>query len=194
MNQVFRKMEKEMKKIIVLVALLTSLSAVFAFRSGDLLVGGNIELGTAKIFKNSGRLFVLGIQPQLTAFATKNIAADVAIEYAYLGDKEGSISLWGFGGGGKCLYKTYYVGMSYHYEKTSVDRFITLDSYGYEANSLVPKVGFLAPIASNVYLDVQAYYKFSIGDIKVTGATDPIDDFSYFGIRLGLLAHPNPRQ
>lgn len=196
-NQSDRKLEKDMKKYIMIIALLMAISAVFAFKSGDLLFGGNFEFAFNN--QNSEPYYLIGVMPQFGVFVTKNIAAELNMGYVRLvkdveyEEDDDILKIANYGGGLRFFLKNYYAGLVCNYEDGSRDRPSDWGDYKYRALLLSPKVGVMAPLTPNIYIDLHTYYRFAVKEPEITESGGKVSNMDRFGIRAGLMVRPGSK-
>lgn len=182
-----------MKKFIMIFVALLSVSGAFAFQAGDVLMGGDLEVATFRAWDGE-RYILLGIIPQFSGFVTDHITADLTLNCMAIGCNNRYVATATIGAGSRYFLNKMYAGIDFHYEMGGDRNYYSSRGFEYGGMLLTPKVGTLAAVVRDVYLDLQVYYMLGIGDIKVTGQGDRINNLNMFGIRVGFVVHPNSKQ
>ncbi len=171
-----------MKKSLIILIALMAVSTVFAFQSGSLMFGGQIGYSSYKASNNDDALTAIVFAPQISRFVMENLSADLILSYASSSQGKNSNSSFGIGVGGRYFFKNIYGGLDFTYEVLQVQ--IPRVGVSQNAMYLTPKIGYLAPIAPNTYVDLQARYKLGVG--KYSGNFHGDNEESNFGILVGL--------
>jgi len=170
-----------MKRTVVLLFCLVFAVSAFAFEQGTKTAGGWIGFESYKMDSDSDAVTAIEIMPRVGYFVIDNVCVDVLLSYANVNSKDWDdpITEFGLGLGGRYFYDKIYGGAGFMME--SSDNGTTKMS----ANYLALYVGYLYPLAANVYLDAGFMYEMGIG--KYGGDWDDFDnEESGFSLGVGL--------
>ncbi len=170
-----------MKRTFVLLFCLVFAVSAFAFEQGTKTAGGWIGFESYKMSSDADAVTAIEIMPKVGYFVIDNVCVDVLFSYVNVNSKNWNdpITEFGLGLGGRYFYDKIYGGAGFMME--SSDDGVTKMS----ANYLALFVGYLYPIATNVYLDAGFKYEMGIG--KYGGDMDDFDnEESGFSLGVGL--------
>lgn len=174
-----------MKKYLMIVVALMAVSAVFAFQPSSMLIGGGVEFRSEKRNSDDDATTTIAFYPQLSGFVIENLSGDLILSYASTSYKKDSNSVFGIGVGGRYFFKNLYGGADFSYNLINSKTF--LGKMKTNAMYLTPKIGYLAPVAPNTYIDLQGYYKLGLGTYGGDLADLDIDnEESCLGVRVGV--------
>ncbi len=182
-----------MKKYLMIVVALMAVTAVFAFEPSSMLIGGGFEFTSQKDDSDADAVNTIAFYPQLSGFVIENLSADLILSLVNMSQDDDSATAIGIGVGGRYFFKNLYGGADFTY---ALNRAKYKSMFGstvktkYNAMYLTPKIGYLAPVLPNTYIDLQGYYKLGLGEY--TGDMEDIDnEESCIGIRLGVQFNMN---
>ncbi|MGB4309374.1 MAG: hypothetical protein WBI94_03715 [Candidatus Cloacimonadaceae bacterium] len=178
-----------MKKYLLIVVAMMAVSAVFAFQPSSMLIGGTFEFKSEKDDSDADAFSTVAFYPQLSGFVIENLSADLIVNILSQSTDGYKASSIGLGAGARYFFRNLYGGADFTYainnENEEVKLLITTQKTKYNAMYLTPKIGYLAPILPNTYIDLQGYYKLGLGEY--TGDYEDVDnEESCLGIRLGV--------
>ena len=179
-----------MKKYLMIVVALMAVSAVFAFQPSSMLIGGGFEFKSEQADADDDVRTTIAFYPQLSGFVIENLCGDLILSYASSSYQKNSDSIFGIGVGGRYFFKNLYGGADFSYN------LINSKALGAKLKTnamyLTPKVGYLAPVTPNTYIDLQGYYKMGLGTYGGDLADFDFDnEESCFGIRVGVQVNMN---
>ncbi len=157
-----------MKKALVVLALIFCLGQVFAFVQGTKNLGGTASLSMAKFDSDDETETTLSLRPQLGYFFADNICGDLIFIYesqSYDGDTDTAL---GLGVGARGFYKNAYIGAEFQYDTVNIES--VFSDMNVNSMYIVPKLGYMAPLGHNVYLDLNGAYEMGIGDFGGDGS------------------------
>lgn len=169
---------------------------MFAFVKGTLNPGGYVSFSSTKNHKDADPITNLTIAPQVGYFVIDNLALDLMLELSMESQsgknsvgteyKDSNTGL-GFGLGGRYFYNNFYGGLGLNYSSYNGKYELgnDTDKYKQTAMFLVPKAGYVLPMARNVYVDLGLSYTMGLGKI---GDNNPGPDSDNEYSRLQLMA------
>lgn len=164
---------------------------MFAFVKGTINPGGYVSFSSTKNHSDADPTTNLTIVPQVGYFVIDNLALDWRWELSMesqsgTGYKDSSTGL-GLGLGGRYFYNNFYGGLGLNYSSYNGKYELgnDTDKYKQTAMFLVPKAGYVLPMARNVYVDLGLSYTMGLGKI---GDNNPAADSDNEYSRLQLMA------
>lgn len=161
------------KGILVLVSLLFVVAA-FAFDQGTINLGGSAAFESVKAHKDADAITVFYLNPIVGYFVMDNVSADLNLNImSYDGDTD-----LGIGIGGRYFYNNFYGGLQLDYMSQAWGSSTVTSMY------LVPKLGYMMPLAENVFVDLGLKYKMGFGDYGGDGSGSNEYSQVHFGVGL----------
>ncbi|MDD2210730.1 MAG: hypothetical protein PHN71_05325 [Candidatus Cloacimonetes bacterium] len=171
-----------MKKGILVLFSLVLISSVFAFTTGDMMVGGQVGFSSEKFNSDAEATNSIEIMPQFGYFVMDNVCVDGILSFNNWSQDKDSGTDFGIGVGGRYFYNQIYGGLALEYTSSSEENNgVKSDHTGMYASL---KAGYLYPLTSNVFVDMGFRYKMGLGDYG--GDWKGSNEYSNFGIKAGL--------
>ncbi|MCB5278007.1 MAG: hypothetical protein LHW59_00595 [Candidatus Cloacimonetes bacterium] len=171
-----------MKKGILVLFSLVLISSVFAFTTGDMMVGGQVGFSSEKINSDAEATNSIEIMPQFGYFVMDNVCVDGILSFNNWSQDKVSGTDFGIGVGGRYFYNQIYGGLALEYTSSSED--YDGDKSDHTGMYASLKAGYLYPLTSNVFVDMGVRYKMGLGDYG--GDWKGSNEYSNFGIKAGL--------
>ena len=143
-----------MKKGILIFVSLLFVVAAFAFDQGTINLGGSAYFESVKANSDTDAVTVFSLNPNVGYFIIDNLSADLNLSVTSF---DGNTD-FGIGLGGRYFYNNFYGGLQFDYK--SMD----MGSATMSAMYLTPKIGYMMPLAENVFVDLGLRYQMGFGD------------------------------
>lgn len=182
-----------MKKGLLILVTLIVATSMFAFVKGTINPGGYVSFSSTKNHSDGDPITSLTIAPQVGYFVIDNLAVDLMLNLSTAsqsgtGYKDSETDL-GFGLGGRYFYNNFYGGLGLMYKSINAkyEEGNDTDKYKLTAMYLVPKAGYVLPMARNVYVDLGVSYTMGLGKIGDDNpAPDADNEYSSLQFMAGL--------
>ncbi|MDD3562125.1 MAG: hypothetical protein PHR32_00430 [Candidatus Cloacimonetes bacterium] len=163
-----------MKKGILILVSLLFVVAAFAFDQGTINLGGTVAFESVKANSDADAITVFTVNPIVGYFVMDNISADLNLALvSYDGDLD-----FGIGIGARYFYNNFYGGLEFDYVSETWGDDTVSSMY------LVPKLGYMMPLAENVFVDMGLKYKMGFGDYGGDGSGSNEYSQVHFGVGL----------
>ncbi|HPW39041.1 MAG TPA: outer membrane beta-barrel protein [Candidatus Syntrophosphaera sp.] len=110
--------------------------------------------------------------PQIGYFVIDNLAVDLLLNVGTASQSSDgydySATSLGIGLGARYFFLNFYGGLGFNYESFSTKEEVSKveEKYSASAMYITPKIGYVLPLASNVYADFGLNYRMGIGKAK----------------------------
>ncbi len=166
-----------MKKGLLILLSVLVITLLGAFPQRTINPGGYLSFSSIKDNSDADAISVITVAPQVGYFVIDNLAIDGLVSYQ---DFDGDSAL-GIGVGGRYFYKNFYGGLGLMYESWDSGSSTNTGMY------LDPKLGYVVPLARNVYFDLGLDYKMGFGQYGGDAADFDIDnEESALNFKVGL--------
>lgn len=163
-----------MRKIVLILLAIFAVGALSAFNQGTINPGGYVAISSEKSDSDDDATTSIVVAPQIGYFVIDNLSADLMLSLGMAtqsGDGyDYSATDLGIGLGARYFFLNFYGGLGFNYEsyisKNELDKSGTKRKES--AMFITPKIGYVLPLASNVYADLGLNYRMGIGKVKGT--------------------------
>ncbi len=163
-----------MKKGILILVSLLFVVAAFAFDQGTINLGGTASFESVKEDSDADAVTVFTLNPNVGYFIIDNLSADLNLNImSYDGDTN-----LGIGIGGRYFYNNFYGGLEFDYMSQDWGSGTLTSMY------LMPKAGYMMPLAENVFVDLGLKYQMGFGDYGGDGSGSNEQSVLHFGVGL----------
>lgn len=171
-----------MKKGILILVLLLFVMAAFAFDQGTINLGGTAVFESKKETSDDDAITVFTVNPIVGYFVMDNLSADVNLAVV---SNDGNLD-FGIGVGARYFYSNFYGGLEFDYlsEYYAYPPASGLKDGTKTSMYLVPKLGYMMPLAENVFVDMGLKYKMGFGDYG--GDRSGSNEYSQIQFGVGL--------
>ena len=158
-----------MKKIIALVICLLITTSVFAFDTGNKIVGGSVSYNSSKANSDVDATNTLALESYVGYFLMPNISLDIILQWVSqsapycTGTSKTNDILIGAGG-------SYYFGNIYAMAAILYNLYSSKcdsksdDTWNENGMYLGFGAGYMVPLVENVFIDIGANYNMGLGD------------------------------
>ena len=163
-----------MKKGLLILVSLLFVVAAFAFDQGTINLGGSAAFESQKANSDADAITVFYLNPIVGYFVMDNLSVDMNLNImSYDGDTD-----LGIGIGGRYFYNNFYGGLQLDYMSQAWGSSTVTSMY------LVPKLGYMMPLAENVFVDLGLKYKMGFGDYGGDGEGSNEESNLHLGVGL----------
>lgn len=164
-----------MKKGILILFSLLFVVAAFAFDQGTINLGGTASFESAKANSDADAETMFSLSPNVGYFVIDDLSVDLNLSYV---NYDGDSSAMGIGLGARYFYMNFYGGLQFDYRTVGTDDWDVSSMY------ITPKIGYMMPLAQNVYVDLGLRYQMGIGDYGQDGSGSNESSVIHFGVGL----------
>jgi len=171
-----------MKKVLLLIVALLAVSAGFAFKAGDLLLGGQVGITSEQVSPDHPTITTIEVHPQVGLFILKEFSLDLILSRHHVMSENYRRSTFGVAFGSRYFYKQFYGGLEMRI--ATFDEYRATGHVRYKGAQIGNKLVYLVPITSAAYLDLQAH--FSLGNTEYGDEALENEDAIDYGLRAGI--------
>ena len=161
-----------MRKIVLILLAVFAVGALSAFNQGTINPGGYVAISSEKSDSDDDATTSIVVAPQIGYFVIDNLAVDLLLNVGTASQSSDgydySATSLGIGLGARYFFLNFYGGLGFNYESFSSKDEVSKveDKYSASAMYITPKIGYVLPLASNVYADFGLNYRMGIGKAK----------------------------
>ncbi|HOC95979.1 MAG TPA: hypothetical protein PK802_03925 [Candidatus Cloacimonadota bacterium] len=161
-----------MRKIVLILLAVFAVGALSAFNQGTINPGGYVAISSEKSDSDDDATTSIVVAPQIGYFVIDNLAVDLLLNVGTASQSSDgydySATSLGIGLGARYFFLNFYGGLGFNYESFSTKEEVSKveEKYSASAMYITPKIGYVLPLASNVYADFGLNYRMGIGKAK----------------------------
>ena len=161
-----------MRKIVLILLAIFAVGALSAFNQGTINPGGYVAISSEKNDSDDDATTSIVVAPQIGYFVIDNLAVDLLLNVGMASQSSDgydySANSLGIGLGARYFFLNFYGGLGFNYESFSTKEEMGKleEKYSASAMYITPKIGYVLPLASNVYADLGLNYRMGIGKAK----------------------------
>ena len=161
-----------MRKIVLILLAVFAVGALSAFNQGTINPGGYVAISSEKSDSDDDATTSIVVAPQIGYFVIDNLAVDLLLNVGTASQSSDgydySATSLGIGLGARYFFLNFYGGLGFNYESFSTKEEVSKVEQKYSASAMyiTPKIGYVLPLASNVYADFGLNYRMGIGKAK----------------------------
>lgn len=159
-----------MRKIVLILLAVFAVGALSAFNQGTINPGGYVAISSEKSDSDDDATTSIVVAPQIGYFVIDNLAVDLLLNVGTASQSSDgydySATSLGIGLGARYFFLNFYGGLGFNYESFSTKEEVSKVEYSASAMYITPKIGYVLPLASNVYADFGLNYRMGIGKAK----------------------------
>lgn len=161
-----------MRKVVLILLAVFAVGALSAFNQGTINPGGYVAISSEKNDPDDDATTSIVVAPQIGYFVIDNLAVDLLLNVGMASQSgdgyDYSTTSLGIGLGARYFFLNFYGGLGFNYESFSTKEEVSKveEKYSASAMYITPKIGYVLPLASNVYADLGLNYRMGIGKAK----------------------------